>query len=432
MRDREMVAVGVGLQISIHKSYAEGRVACLLAWVAVFGAVAVPNIAWGQSPAAGSSLATGDAMHGWRVFNRKHCIDCHAIWGQGGTIGPDLGRLDSSRSSRERLAGVLWNHLPTVLSRTRLAGRPPDALTASDIEHLFSLMTFVRQVDEPGRAAEGRRLLDIRGCTSCHSIEAESGGAGPDLRKWSGLTHPIIWAQRMWAHTPTVQAGKEGSTEPRTMLQGADLAHLVAYVRQAGRHQDRTYLRPASIANGQRLFADKKCSMCHPGTGPDLATADLPRALGVLAARMWKHSPEMSEVMRGEAGPGAPLSSQELADTLAYVLSLDGRERMADPLRGKREFERKTCSQCHAARPVEGMAAPTIGHLRGCAESVAGVAAAMWNHGAIMPKRVADASAAWPVFDDGEMVDLLAWLRTQGKAEPQGTSAPAAGGDGNR
>ncbi|MFQ5422520.1 MAG: c-type cytochrome [Phycisphaerae bacterium] len=432
MKNREMAVGGVRLQISIRGSYAGVSAACLLALAAVVGAVAAPAIARGQSSAAESSLATGDAMHGWRVFDRKHCADCHAIWGQGGTIGPDLGRLRSSRFSRERLAGILWNHLPPVLSRTRLAGRPADSLTAGDIEHLFSLMTFVRQVDEPGRAAEGRRLLEIRGCTACHSIEVEGGAPGPDLRKWSGLTNPIVWAQRMWAHTPTVQAGQEGSTEPRTMLQGADLAHLVAYVRQAGRHQERTYLRPGSIAIGQRLFADKKCNMCHPGTGPDLAMADLPLAVGVLAARMWKHSPEMSEVMRGEAGPGAPLSPQELADTLAYVLSLDRRERVADPLRGKREFERKTCSQCHAGRPAEGVDAPTIGHLRGSAESAAGVAAAMWNHGEIMPKRVEEVGVSWPVFDDGEMVDLLAWLRTQGKAEPQGTSAPAAGGDGNR
>ncbi len=55
--------------------------------------------------------------------------------------------------------------------------------------------------------------------------------------------------------------------------------------------------------------------------------------------------------------------------------------------------------------------APAVAQLSGNATPV-GMAAAMWNHGATMLDRMTDAGLSWPVFNDREMVDLLAYLRT--------------------
>jgi putative heme-binding domain-containing protein len=45
-----------------------------------------------------SRLAEGDALLGEAIYNRAQlaCIDCHAIAGKGGTLGPDLGSIGSS------------------------------------------------------------------------------------------------------------------------------------------------------------------------------------------------------------------------------------------------------------------------------------------------------------------------------------------------
>ena len=39
------------------------------------------------------------------------------------------------------------------------------------------------------------------------------------------------------------------------------------------------------------------------------------------------------------------------------------------------------------------------------------MATAMWNHGETMLARMTEAGVSWPVFNDDEMVDLLAYLQ---------------------
>ncbi len=352
---------------------------------------------------------SGDVMRGWRVFHDKQCVDCHAVWDQGGRFGPDLGRTRLGQRSDGQLAGVMWNHIPKMLGWMEQTGHPPATVTADEMADLFVLMSFVRQLDEVGDPRRGEEILRNKGCAACHATNAEGDGVGPDLAKWGQYANPVIWAQLMWEHAPVMEEAMERSGMSWPKLEGADLVHLVAYVRSIAVTGEKTYLRPGSVERGQLLFLEKKCDACHPGEGPDLADANLPTSIGALASRMWNHSPEMARAMRERDVERQPVGPQELADILVYVLALGRADRDGDATHGRQVFTDKGCAQCHERDDPEIV--PSLGDLGHDATPVS-MAAAMWNHGRSMLERMTEAGISWPVFNDREMVDLLAFLTT--------------------
>jgi cytochrome c2 len=363
----------------------------------------------GQTPPAELAV-TGDVMQGWRVFHEKQCVACHAVWDQGGTVGPDLGRIRTGRLSGGQLAGIMWNHIPKMLARMKQAGYPPATLSEPEMADIFALVYFVRQLDELGDPAQGEQVLSNKGCTECHSLNTAAGTVGPDLAKWGSYSNPIIWAQMMWEHAPIMEAAMERSGMNWPKLEGDDLGHIVAYIRSAGISGQKTYLRPGSVDRGQRLFLQKKCDTCHPGTGPDLSVAELPTSVGALASRMWNHSPAMTRDMREQDVARQQITPQELADVLAYVLALGHQDRGGDPAKGELVFDSKGCAQCHEADEVAQESGPSVQQL-GKRSSPVSVATSMWNHGESMLDQMTEAGISWPVFVDDEMVDLLAYLR---------------------
>jgi cytochrome c2 len=53
----------------------------------------------------------GDRDRGERLFAEKQCLQCHALQGRGGTIGPDLAMLSGIDASVALIA-QMWNHAP--------------------------------------------------------------------------------------------------------------------------------------------------------------------------------------------------------------------------------------------------------------------------------------------------------------------------------
>ena len=67
---------------------------------------------------------SGDAQVGWDLFREKNCIRCHAVWGQGGEVGPDLGRTRTAgHVSAGQLAGMMWNHVPRMWEKMEEGGK---------------------------------------------------------------------------------------------------------------------------------------------------------------------------------------------------------------------------------------------------------------------------------------------------------------------
>lgn len=356
----------------------------------------------------------GDVVGGWRVFTAKRCIRCHAVWDLGGQIGPDLGRTGQAHITASDLAGTMWNHVPRMHSHMLHHHIAYPSLSLKEMSDLFSFLYFVRHIGEPGDPAIGRRIVREKGCVHCHSTETEvAGSPALNFRRWGTYANPIIWAQKIWEHAPKMEQAMEDQGLTWPQLNDSDLVNITAYVRGLGGREAGIYLRPGSAEVGNRLFSEHRCRSCHVrgGLGGDLATAALPHNLAALASRMWNHSPEMTRLMRTQGVERSSLTPQEMADIIAYLLSLRASHRAGRAERGRLVFVKKGCSQCHLEEPKASSSGPVIAVLARDATPIR-FAHAMWNHGVPMLDVMSELGGAWPIFHPGELADLIAYLRT--------------------
>ena len=169
------------------------------------------------------------------------------------------------------------------------------------------------------------------------------------------------------------------------------------------------------------LFRQKGCANCHAlrgaagGGAPDLGTRSLPRTVGQFAGLMWNHSPAMWASMQAANIPRPQFSNKEMADLIAYLFAERYFEASGSAPRGARVFEVKGCTSCHT--PGGKGVGPALASWQGRISPIA-LATALWNHGPVMLEQMREQQMPWPVFQPGEMVDLMEFLN-QGAASPR-------------
>lgn len=424
------VAVAAAVPAVAADDHAEARRTDERAPAAATAAGAQPRAAYspreeslGQAALeARESLFTGSAEHGWSLFREKGCIRCHAVWGEGGDIGPDLGRTSSlGHINAGQLAGVMWNHVPRMWEKMEEGGIRLTPIAPKEMSDLFALLLFIRYADEPGDPAEGKRVLAKHSCDKCHSIDEKGGTTGPDLGKWARFVNPVVWAQKMWTHAPKMKdtMAAMGVVWPR--FEASDLVNIVAYIRSSAVGDSKEYLEPGSIERGQRLFEERGCASCHTlgetgGIGPDLQTIDLPDTLSGIASQMWNHAPEMLQEghKRGDDSKSGVtgLEAQEMADVITFVLARRYFLAEGDAKQGWKVFFTKQCVACHGIKEWGGNVGPRLDPIAGNASAIL-MAHAMWRYGPEMLTQMAERGIPWPRFEGSEMNDLMAFLNEE-------------------
>lgn len=371
----------------------------------------------------------GDAGRGWELFRDKHCMSCHAVWGAGGDVGPDLGRSRTlGHVSAGQLAGMMWNHVPRMWEKMEEGGVRLTPISPEEMSHLFAFLLFIRYAEEPGDPAAGQAVLATYGCQRCHAIDAEGGHVGPDLAQWSRFVNPVVWAQKMWSHALRMKGTmtEMGMAWPR--FSGDDLNNMVAYIRSRTAGEGKEYLEPGSAARGSRLFDARGCASCHRlgesgGVGPDLARTDLPDTLSGIAARMWNHAPKMLEEARrqGQGERTESLQAQDMADIITYLITRRYFLAAGDPRAGWKVFFTKQCVACHGFDEWGGTVGPKLNPVRGSASPIL-MAHVMWTYGPKMLTEMAARGIPWPRFEGSEMADLIAFLNEEGQTPPASSS----------
>ena len=158
----------------------------------------------------------GDFKEGWRVFIQKKCNECHAIWGEGGKGGPDLGALPQAYTSQAQLAALMWNHGPEMWGRMVARKIPSEKIATKEMADLFAFLYFIRYMDEPGDPQKGRALME-RACGKCHTSKE---GAKSDLSRWGMYANPIVWAGMMWNHSGQMEKEDEGKGYSSLRIRG--------------------------------------------------------------------------------------------------------------------------------------------------------------------------------------------------------------------
>ncbi len=186
---------------------------------------------------------------------------------------------------------------------------------------------------------------------------------------------------------------------------------------------------PGSAGRGAEVFREKACVECHASNVPHAATPTL------LATALWNHSPKMWRAQQGRNFRRPTLDSFETADLFAYFFSLAYFTVPGNAARGAVLFEEKSCGRCHSvaavgeararqreaviddrrntgARRAPLQLGPPISTWTEAGDPLAW-AERMWNHSGTVYNELASNALSWPRFSTTEMLDLLAYLRTQ-------------------
>ncbi len=392
-----------------------GRRMSLVAGVAVIAGMAVLGRA--------AERTLPDPVEGSHLFVSKGCVTCHAVDGEGGKIGPDLGRISTGRTFLG-IAAVMWNHSPRMTERIHEARFVRPKLTPEEMADLFAFLNYTGYLGSAGDPKRGAELFRDRSCAHCHAVGGQGGAIGPPLDHFRRYVSPIVLAAAMWNHGPKMQAVMEQARIARPQVSGADIADLLAYIRVAGRGGPETavYLLPGNAETGRQLFQQKRCALCHGaggtgGVGPNLRQRgeDFQGGMAQVGALMWNHGPAIWKKMAEMAIPFPRLGEQEMADLVAFLYSLHYFDVPGDRTRGREIFDRKGCATCHGATGRGGGGGPDLTKALGAAPPVA-IAAAMWNHGLAMEQMAKARGIPWPDLDGGALADIVAFL----SAAPRG------------
>ncbi len=176
-------------------------------------------------------LPPADPKAGKGLFVDKGCSKCHAIYGEGGKGGPDLGKREDMPRRLTQLAGLMWNHSPRMLDEMKKEKMEYPQFSSSEMADLIAYLYSVRYFDEPGDAGAGGKVFKEKSCAMCHSNAGEKEGAR-DLTKWRGSVSPIMMSGIMWNHGPEMLKMMKEKGIPWPEFKGKEMVDLIEYLNR--------------------------------------------------------------------------------------------------------------------------------------------------------------------------------------------------------
>ncbi|MGI9102638.1 MAG: c-type cytochrome [Terriglobales bacterium] len=287
-----------------------------------------------------------------------------------------------------------------------------------------------------GDPASGGMLFESKRCSYCHAINGSGGKIAPDLGAGRNTSRQNLsqLVTTMWNHAPEMWKRMQKENLRASPLSQSEVSDLFAYLYLA-RYMD----EPGDTAKGHALFESKGCISCHAlsgeggSVGPDLAKISGVDTPIQWTQALWNHAPAMEKQFPKTGLPWPRFQNAEMSDLLAYVRDVSTAPRSefrllpADPARGWRLFQSKSCIECHAVQGQGGHAGPDLGAGRQTPMTMVEFAGAMWNHSPQMYREMSSHGIERPTFDGQEMADLMAFFNSLRYFEPNG-SVPAGRG----
>jgi mono/diheme cytochrome c family protein len=176
----------------------------------------------------------GRAETGRQLFAEKRCIECHAVGGVGGRVGPDLVERGIRQGPTE-FAATIWNKAPAMAAAMQPRGISVPQLTPEQMADIVAYLYSVRYFAS-GNVQQGYSVASQKGCLHCHVLRGERGKPASDLAKVKGLDSPAAVLAALWNHalvTPTV-AGKKRDWP---VFASREMADLIAMLQSASQAQ---------------------------------------------------------------------------------------------------------------------------------------------------------------------------------------------------
>jgi mono/diheme cytochrome c family protein len=172
-------------------------------------------------------VLAGRADAGRLLFTEKRCIDCHAVGGVGGRVGPDLVERGIRQSPIE-FAATIWNKAPAMAAAMRPRGIVVPQLRPDEMADIVAYLYSVRYFSG-GNVQRGYAVATQKGCFNCHAVRGERGKPASDLANAKGVDSPAGALAALWNHavvTPTI-AGQRADWPIFTSEEMADLVAML-------------------------------------------------------------------------------------------------------------------------------------------------------------------------------------------------------------
>ncbi|HKJ68226.1 MAG TPA: c-type cytochrome [bacterium] len=366
----------------------------------------------------GQSQVNKAPWYGKEVFREKGCIQCHEVYGEGGSGGPDLGDKKFYGTYLE-LAADMWNHFPKMFHKMQKTGFEFPSFGEKEMEQLIAYLSFIRYIGEPGSEFTGRKLLRNKECIRCHKFGGEGGDIGPDISAKEEYLSPLALVESMWNHGPEIMEHFQAYDISHPEFTGNEVADLAAAIR--------SYMAPTILPsgsfdlgnpeNGKQLVREKECLRCHTlqGTGgdigPDFIEMDLNYSVTQIAGKMWNHAPKMWQLMEKEEIEYPTFQRGEMANMISYLYELKLTDEPGTVSAGSTVIQEKRCLSCHLLQGEGGNLSKDLAAIERF-DSPLEMSAEMWNHAPTMLEKRMEKEIQWPALTSRDMANLYAYLQS--------------------
>jgi cytochrome c2 len=360
-----------------------------------------------------------DPARGGMLFVSKGCVKCHAVKGEGGKVGPDLGKVDLGDTQLD-LAVEIWNHTPSMIEGMEKAGIATPTLTGQEFTEITAYLYFLRFFDKPGDPAAGGYIFDQKGCLSCHPVSGKGKEGEMGLDEFPRNISPVFLSQAVWNHSLEMMARMLQIGKRWPSFADTEMMDLFEFIRtQARGAEEPFFFKPGNPQEGKRVFDTKGCNKCHSILGEGAKGGiDLGKraktfytSLTQIASNMWNRAPEMILVRIAQTECGIPkFTSKEMSDLLAYLYFLHYIDEPGNISKGEKLFSEMQCSQCHSLKGERGKVIYIdLSKYRNAEQTT--IVASIWNHVVEMLKSMGMKNIPWPQLRKGDMADLIEFIR---------------------
>lgn len=217
-------------------------------------------LALAATPSLFAMTADADARLGADFFQSQGCVNCH-VKGAGGGKAPDLGRRLDRDYTPAGIAARMWSHAPVMWAAMGKENIPIPQVTPDDAANLFAYFYAARYFEKPGEAQRGKRFLEEKRCTECHSIAGVGGSVGPPVEKWESLASPVVLIEHMWNHQTQMHNAMAARGISWPVVSSQDLTDMLVYLQNLPqtRGTERGLLAAASRAGRDALSGKGLC-----------------------------------------------------------------------------------------------------------------------------------------------------------------------------
>lgn len=395
---------------------------------------------------------------GRRLVEQYDCLSCHRLDGRGGTLRPGgLGGMEGPDLSLVGRRGfdAQWYQKHRERSREAKDLIWKNAVPEVTEEERALMEGFLRTRVGIPEVVHGQALFHSLGCRGCHKISGVGGTEGPDLTAIGlrdparlDFTHvdaPHTLAAWLSAHTRDPALVVPGSKMPKFSLTDRQIESLTYYMLSLRRGSDGQGMQPQDRIVverlGQREFATDGetlyaafCSACHGPEGEGRRFAGQPPAPAVGHPDFLGVADDgflTKTIENGRPGRRMPaFSQQEVGLTSAEIAAIvdflrngagvpsptpthgEPRWVKGDAVQGKLLYQR-WCAGCHG-QDGSGPEAPALhqaAFLQLATDDYLVNTIRRGRRGTAM-QGFADPSVSHPVLSDGEIEDIVTYIRT--------------------